>query len=91
MRFLSLCIVIVIFLAPSTSAAIDWTKGALNVYLSSEAYHQDVRGNEENSVLDEGWFYPEIKTYNYDYSFYINQGSFLNIYAAQFESVSDYP
>ncbi len=41
------------------SAAFNWEKGALNVYLSSEGYYQDVSGNEEKSALEEGWFYVE--------------------------------
>lgn len=59
MRLFSLCIVIAIFLLPLTASAINWEKGALDIYLSSEVYYQDIRGNEENSVLEEGWLYVE--------------------------------
>jgi hypothetical protein len=59
MRSLLLCTVLVIVLVPSMALAINWGKGALNIYLSSEVYYQDVSGNEEKSGLDEGWFYLE--------------------------------
>jgi hypothetical protein len=51
--------VIIIFLVPTTSTAINWGKGALDIYLSSEGYYQDIRGNEEKSTLEEGWLYVE--------------------------------
>jgi hypothetical protein len=59
MRVLSLCIVVAIFLLPLTASAINWEKGALDISLSSETYYQDVKGNEEKSALDKGWFYVE--------------------------------
>jgi hypothetical protein len=59
MKFLFICMVIIIFLVPTTSRAINWGKGALDIYLSSEVYYQDVQGNEEKSGLEEGWFYVE--------------------------------
>ena len=56
-----LCLVIatIVFLSPSMTSALNWEKGALDIYLSSEVYYQDVKGNEEKSTLDEGWFYAE--------------------------------
>jgi hypothetical protein len=59
MRLLSLCIAITISMVPATAAAINWGQGALDIYLSSEGYYQDVKGNKEKSTMDEGWFYAE--------------------------------
>jgi hypothetical protein len=59
MRLFSLSVVITIILLPITASAINWEQGALNIYLSSEVYYQDVKGNEEKSTLEEDWFYVE--------------------------------
>ncbi|MBN1255764.1 MAG: hypothetical protein JXA50_10870 [Deltaproteobacteria bacterium] len=59
MRLLSLCIAITIFLLPITVSAINWEKGSFDIYLSSEGYYNYVRGNEEKSSLEQGWFYVE--------------------------------
>ena len=59
MKLFSLSIVITIILLPITASAINWEQGALNIYLSSEVYYQDVKGNEEKSTLDKDWFYVE--------------------------------
>jgi hypothetical protein len=52
-------IVMVLFLIPATAAAFNWKDGKLDVTLSSEVYYQDVGGNEEKSVLQEGSLYDE--------------------------------
>lgn len=59
MRSFLLWMGIVLLFIPTTTTAIDWEKGALNVYLSSEGYYHDVTGNEDRSSLEEGWFYLE--------------------------------
>ena len=59
MRLFSLSVILVIILLPITASAINWEQGALDIYLSSEVYYQDVKGNEEKTTLDEGWFYAE--------------------------------
>lgn len=59
MRSLFGWIVVILLFVPSAATAIDWNKGGLDVYLSSEVYYQDVRGNEERSYLEDGWFYVE--------------------------------
>jgi hypothetical protein len=56
---LVLGIVMVLFLIPATALAINWKDGKLDVTLSSEVYYQNVTGNEEKSVLQEGWLYNE--------------------------------
>jgi hypothetical protein len=59
MKSILVCTVILIVLVPSMALAIKWEKGALDIYLYSEVYYQDVQGNEEKSGLEEGWFYVE--------------------------------
>jgi len=52
-------IAITLFVIPATALAINWKNGKFDVTLSSEVYYQDVKGNEEKSTLEEGWFYTE--------------------------------
>ncbi len=51
--------VLVLLLIPATALAINWKDGKLDVTFSSEVYYQDITGNKEKSVLQEGWLYNE--------------------------------
>ncbi len=70
MKSLLLWIVISLILVPSMALAINWEKGSLDVYFSSEVYYQDVWGNKDNSVLEEGWLYVEnlIMDFNQEFA-----------------------
>lgn len=59
MRSILICTVMIIILVPAMTSAIDWEKGALDIYLSSEGYYHDIAGNEDRSSLEDGWFYVE--------------------------------
>jgi hypothetical protein len=52
-------IVAAIFFLPTSALALKWDQGGVDITLSSEGAFQDVRGNEEKSVLQEGWVYTE--------------------------------
>lgn len=59
MRSFLLWMGIVLFFIPTSATAIDWEKGALDIYFSSEGYYQNITGNEDRSSLEEGGFYLE--------------------------------
>jgi len=58
-RLIIIGIAFTLGLIPATVSAINWKNGKLDVTLSSEVYYQDITGNEEKSVLQEGWLYAE--------------------------------
>jgi hypothetical protein len=59
MRSKVIWIVISLILIPTTAFAIKWEQGGIDVTLSSEVSYQDITGNKEKSILQDGWLYTE--------------------------------
>lgn len=69
MRSLALCTVVLLVLVPNIVFAVNWEDGSLDISLTSEAYYQDVWGNKEKSILEEGWQYLDNLIMDLNHSF----------------------